>query len=257
MPQPPPSARPRPSRPGRTHQLGAAAQARVRHRHAALPELRRRGAQDHRRHPGAAGDREDPDPPGAGSAAAAQGSGARGGARLRRLSRAGPVADTRTSTWAAPPSRSRVALRDLAARCRKTRVNPEVEVESALCRSLPAPCKRSITCRISATRGRRHPILALQAAAARSSGLTWALLRAVKTPMLASEFLTTCAPKAHLESTGPTRCIACTSITRQSNSNAMAKKPNIESLASRLDVQAIVLQGPGEGADAGAGDGGG
>ena len=64
--------RDRPS-PARTHQLGAAAQAGVRHRHAALPELRRRGAQDHRRHPGAAGDREDPCSPGVGSAAAAQG----------------------------------------------------------------------------------------------------------------------------------------------------------------------------------------
>jgi hypothetical protein len=78
--------RDRPS-PARTHQLGTAAQAGVRYRHAALPELRRRGAQDHRRHPGAAGDREDPCSPGAGSAAAAQGSGARGGAALRCLSR--------------------------------------------------------------------------------------------------------------------------------------------------------------------------
>ena len=52
---------------------GAATQARVRHRHAALPQLRRRGAQDHRGHPGATGDREDPDPPGTGSAAAARG----------------------------------------------------------------------------------------------------------------------------------------------------------------------------------------
>ncbi len=31
------------------------------HRHAALPELRRRGTEDHRGHAGAAGDREDPD----------------------------------------------------------------------------------------------------------------------------------------------------------------------------------------------------
>jgi hypothetical protein len=46
------------------HQLGTAAQAGVRHRHAYLPELRRRGAEDHRGHPRAAGDREDPDAPG-------------------------------------------------------------------------------------------------------------------------------------------------------------------------------------------------
>jgi hypothetical protein len=53
---------------------------------AAVGPLRGRRAQDHRRHPGAAGDREDPCPPGARSAAAAQGSGARGGAALRCLS---------------------------------------------------------------------------------------------------------------------------------------------------------------------------
>ncbi len=53
----------------------------------ALAHGRRRGAQDHRRHPGAAGDREDPCSPAVGSAAAAQGSGARGGAELRCLSR--------------------------------------------------------------------------------------------------------------------------------------------------------------------------
>jgi hypothetical protein len=45
---------------------------------------------------------------------------------------------------------------------------------------LAASCKRSIACRISATRGCRRPILALHAAAARSSGLTWALLSVVK-----------------------------------------------------------------------------
>ena len=45
--------------------MGPAAQAGVRHRHAHLPELRRRGAEDHRGHPRAAGDREDPHPPGA------------------------------------------------------------------------------------------------------------------------------------------------------------------------------------------------
>jgi len=55
----------------------------------AATELRRRGAQDHCGHPRAAGDREDPHPPRAGSSTAAQGPGARGGARLRRLSRAG------------------------------------------------------------------------------------------------------------------------------------------------------------------------
>jgi hypothetical protein len=78
-------ARPGPAGP---HQLGTAPQARVRHRHAALTELRRREAEDHRRHPGAPGDREDPRAPGAGPAAAAQGAGARGATPSRRLSRA-------------------------------------------------------------------------------------------------------------------------------------------------------------------------
>jgi hypothetical protein len=79
-------SRDRPS-PARTHQLGLAAQAGVRYRYAALPALRRRGAQDHRCHPGAPGDRADPCSPGLGPSAAAQGSGARGGAALRCLSR--------------------------------------------------------------------------------------------------------------------------------------------------------------------------
>jgi hypothetical protein len=62
---------------------------RFRHRHAALPELRRRGTEDHRGHPGAAGDREDPDSPGPGSAATTPRAGVRGGgARLRSLSHA-------------------------------------------------------------------------------------------------------------------------------------------------------------------------
>jgi len=45
-----------------------------------------RRAQDHRRDPGATGDREDPHASGAGSTAAAQGSGGRGGTRLSCLS---------------------------------------------------------------------------------------------------------------------------------------------------------------------------
>ena len=56
-------------------------------RSAALPKLWHRGVQDHRRHPGAAGDREDPCAPGAGSAASTQWSGARIGTALRCLSR--------------------------------------------------------------------------------------------------------------------------------------------------------------------------
>ena len=55
-------SRPRSKRPGAAvpappHQLGATAQAGLRHRHAALLELRQRGAQDHRGHPRTAGDR--------------------------------------------------------------------------------------------------------------------------------------------------------------------------------------------------------
>ena len=44
--------------PGAKHRLGAVAQARVRHRPVALPELRRRGAQDHRGDPATGSDRE-------------------------------------------------------------------------------------------------------------------------------------------------------------------------------------------------------
>ena len=123
--------------PAESHRLGAVAQARLRHRHAALPTLRRRGAEDHRGHPGAAGDREDPHPSGAepghkqssglfvpgegpghwpgaackaGSTAAAKGTGAPGGARLRYLSRADRqrhlapgCADNGSQDGAAPP----------------------------------------------------------------------------------------------------------------------------------------------------------
>lgn len=38
-----------------------------------LPELQRRGTKDYRRHSGAGGDREGPEPPGIGPSAAAQG----------------------------------------------------------------------------------------------------------------------------------------------------------------------------------------
>jgi hypothetical protein len=45
--------------------------------------VRSRGTEDHRDHPRAGGDREDPEAPGPGPAAPAQGPGARGGAGLR------------------------------------------------------------------------------------------------------------------------------------------------------------------------------
>jgi hypothetical protein len=56
-------------------------QARLRHRPAALPELRRPGAGDHRGDPAAGSDRQDPHPPWVGSLAAAPGTGERGGPR--------------------------------------------------------------------------------------------------------------------------------------------------------------------------------
>jgi hypothetical protein len=106
------------------HQLGAAAQACVRHRHAAPPQLWRRGVQDHRGDPRAAGHREDPDPPGPRSATAAQGSGARGGARLRDLSRAGRRRHHKHQHGLRCQAAAGVALRDLAARWRKTQGQP-------------------------------------------------------------------------------------------------------------------------------------
>ena len=145
------------SQPAAPHQLGPAAQAGVRHRHAHLPELRRRGAQDHRGHPRAAGDREDPHPsraepghkqssglfvpgeepgrwPGAackaGSAATASGAGARGGAGLKppRLNTVWPVpalidtacADLRVAC-------GRAMLRARWARRSRMRFNPGAE----------------------------------------------------------------------------------------------------------------------------------
>jgi hypothetical protein len=91
------------------HRIGWArfAQAGLRHRHAALPELPRGGAQDHRGHPRATGDREDPDPPGTGSAAAAQGPSARGVARLKPPEPRRPSRTPHTSPRAAQPGASR------------------------------------------------------------------------------------------------------------------------------------------------------
>jgi hypothetical protein len=61
----------------RDHEIGLR-KAVLRHRHAALPELRRRATEDHRGHPRAAGDRKDPDSRGTGSAATALGPSATG-----------------------------------------------------------------------------------------------------------------------------------------------------------------------------------
>lgn len=83
------------------HQLGAAAQTRVQHRHAVPPELRLWGTQDHRGHPRSSGDREGPDPPGAGSTAAANRPGARGGARLKPPEPRQPPGTPDTTTRAA------------------------------------------------------------------------------------------------------------------------------------------------------------
>ena len=77
----------------------------------------------------AAGDREDPHPPGAGSAAAAQGAGARAGDRLRRLSRAGRHEHHAPGRTARPQPGRRCAP------CRPDdvgiRVNPEREAADA------------------------------------------------------------------------------------------------------------------------------
>lgn len=66
------------------------------------------------RWPGAAGDREGPHPPRAGSAAAAQGPSARGGASLRHLSRAGRHKHLLPGGNARPPPGRRRATRQRA-----------------------------------------------------------------------------------------------------------------------------------------------
>ena len=113
-------------------QLGPLAQARVRLRHAALPELRRRRPQDHRGHPATAGDREDPPALGVGTAAAAQGAGARAGAASSGLSR------SRRRVRAMTPARRRAPGRE-SGRCWASReyddqcdrVNPASEAADA------------------------------------------------------------------------------------------------------------------------------
>lgn len=87
-------------------------------RHAALPELRWRRAQNHRGHPRAAGDREDPQPPRVGSAAATQGSGARGRARLfclrcpdRKHIDTGRAANPQPGRRCASPQRGTIGIR--------------------------------------------------------------------------------------------------------------------------------------------------
>lgn len=110
--------------------MGAVAQAALRHRYAALSELQRRQTQDHRRHPATPSDREDPDSTGPGSAATNPRASARGGARLRRLSRTGRHRRIRTGC-AVPPQRAwRWATRQL--RSTRPRVKPKLEAEIAL-----------------------------------------------------------------------------------------------------------------------------
>ena len=130
----------------------------------ALPELRPRRAEDHRGHPGAAGDREDPHPPEAGSAAAAQRPSARGGASLRDLSRAGrhnlhdPGCNARPQ-----PGRRRATLR------RDTigiRVNPEGMTGCApreRPKDLPTPLDATTPAPNPGTSGRRRCRNSLQA----------------------------------------------------------------------------------------------
>ena len=111
-----------------------------------LPELRRWGAQDHRGDPGAAGDREDPQPPGTGSTAVTQGSGARCGARLSCLICPGrKQINTGHATQPRPGRRCATWRLDAA----RPGVNPEVKAETA-------SCERSRACRNRPTRGRRH-----------------------------------------------------------------------------------------------------
>lgn len=98
-------------------QLGAAAQVRVRHRHAALPKLQ----------PG----------------------------------------------WRCAPCRHGAD---------EVRVNPGAEAERAA-------CEQAMTCRVGTTRRYGHHIRVRQAAAGRSRGPSWALSRAVKSPIIGPTFV--------------------------------------------------------------------
>ena len=164
-------------RPGaaRPHQLGKAAQARVRHRHADLPELRRWRTEDHRGHPGAAGDRQDLDSRRAGSTASVQGQGARGGATLRRLSRAGCRKHNAPGCNAKPQPGRRCAPCQCGAA--EARVYPEHVAASAL-------SERSRTCRISARRQHDRQIQApLAGSTDQSAAPSRALPRVVEIPI--------------------------------------------------------------------------
>lgn len=140
-------ARPDPAAP---HQLSAAAQARPGHRHAAPPALRRRTARSHRGHPRVARDREDPDPPGAGSATTAQGPGARGGGRAslpepRRSS-------GNTSPRAEPPNRNRA---DTARRVSATLSKPGATLRPRSAQDLPNQHKATAPAPDPSTSARR------------------------------------------------------------------------------------------------------
>ena len=142
-----------------------------------VSELRRRRAEDHRGHPRAAGDPEDPGAPGLGPPAAAQGPGARGGAALRYLSGArhpihiaiGCTATLQPDGRCAPCWQNAV----------DGRLNPKAEAGTG-------PLGRSRVCRVGATRRRRPRRPQRQAIWAAAShrrlatGSSWALWRAFK-----------------------------------------------------------------------------
>lgn len=176
------------ARPGRIS-LGSAALAGVRHGHAALPQLPRRGTKDLRGHPGAAGHREDPDSPGPGCAATTPRAGVRGGARFCRLSHALNHAGChkRRAPGLQRKTAARAAMHDASARHHLRQGQPEDLTASA-------PGERSKDL-LTPLEGRQHRRL-IQALLA-ASRPSWSLPRAFEYPTAA--MMLTCRDAAGRE----------------------------------------------------------
>lgn len=141
-----------------------------------MPELRRR-VEDHRGHPGSTGNREDPQPPRAGCAAATEGLGARGGASSSCLSCPGRKhinSGRATPLHPAPPSqRQRWHCATWRLDAAILSVNPGAGA-GAGAKAKTTACERARAgrSRPGQRKGAGTKPLAFHAAAAQSSGIT-------------------------------------------------------------------------------------